>query len=214
MIRRWHPFWLVLLLLVASLSCTAPQGAKQWMPEGELAVASFHQPRHDWELLGSSEKVSGQEVPEQHLKELTQKLLQELEKRGFTSLSGPESVAGCREIVLSREAVSPQSARQYWASVGRCVPAGAILVPQLTHWRQREGGPWGVENPASVALRLVLLDPEQEEVLRFFQFREEQKSLSENLLEIGNFIRRGGQWLRAEDLAAEGIRRGLKDMGL
>jgi len=213
-IRKRLAFWLALLVLVASLSCAAPPSSRQWTPEGELAVASFHQPRQKWELLGTRERISGEEAPDQQLKGLTQKLLQELEERGFVSLRGPGSVARCREIALSEAPASPQSARRYWASVGRCVSAEAILVPQLTHWRQREGGPWGVERSASVALHLVLLDTEEGEVLRFFQFKEEQKSLSENLLDIGSFIRRGGKWVKAEDLAAEGIRRGLRDMGL
>ena len=71
-----------------------------------------------------------------------------------------------------------------------------------------------MERPAMVALRLVWLDPDEEKILRAFSFDEEQKSLAENLLDIGSFLRRGGHWITAEELAAEGIRRGLEDMGL
>jgi hypothetical protein len=177
-------------------------------------VAAFHQPRQAWELLGSNEALSAVKIPDRVLDELTANLLQELEKRGLTSLRGPASVAACREIVLSEEPVSPGNARQYWAEVGRCVSVDLILVPQLTHWGQREGGPWGVQSPASVALRLIWLDPREGRVLRFFEFKEEQKALSENLLKIGQFFRRGGQWVSAQELALEGIRRGLEDMGL
>jgi hypothetical protein len=60
----------------------------------------------------------------------------------------------------------------------------------------------------------VWLDAQEKQVERAFHFQREQASLTENLWQIGSFIRRGGQWVSAEELAAEGIRSGLEDMGL
>jgi hypothetical protein len=38
---------------------------------------------------------------------------------------------------------------------------------------------------------------------------EEQRALSENVLKLGKFLKRGGKWVRAEVLSQEGIEKGL-----
>ena len=45
-------------------------------------------------------------------------------------------------------------------------------------------------------------------------FEEEQVSLTENLLTAGSFFKRKGAWVTAEELAVDGMRKAVKDMGL
>ena len=204
---------LLLLLLAVAWSCAPQKRAELRAPENKLAVAPFYQP-------GSGEKClcpfdrSEQDVPDGVLDQLTDELLDQLDKRGHSSLMGPGRVERCRKVHLFGSSASPDSRREYWSSVGDCVSADYLLIPQLMQWRQRQGRQWGVEEPARVVLCLVLFDAKQDRVLQVFSFQEEQQSLTQNLLKIGAFIRRGGRWIRAQELAAEGIRRGLEELGL
>jgi hypothetical protein len=214
MMRRLLFLLVLVPALLLAFGCSSTKAPKREPIKGKLAVAPFHQPRLEWDLPEFGDEVQRRNVRDKVLKGLTQILMRELRERGHTSVRGPDSVQNCREIVLSRELASPDRASHYWADVARCASADSILVPQLISWREREGGRWGAESPASVALRLVWLDAQEKQVERAFHFQREQASLTENLWQIGSFIRRGGQWVSAEELAAEGIRSGLEDMGL
>jgi hypothetical protein len=77
----------------------------------------------------------------------------------------------------------------------------------LYRYEERRGGNFAVERPASVGLHVHLM--EGNVALRVYEFDEVQRPLSENLLDLGKFIRRGGRWITAEQLAGEGIDSGL-----
>ena len=94
--------------------------------------------------------------------------------------------------------------------MGRCLPADFILVPQVLYWKDFGGG----GNPASVVLDLFLLDVKGERVVARYHFDETQKALTDNLLDLGKFVRRKGEWIEADALAKEGIEAGLSEMGL
>ena len=77
----------------------------------------------------------------------------------------------------------------------------------IYRFEERIGGNYGVERPAKVSLHLHLY---QEGVLKKTHcFEEEQRALSENVLKLGKFLKRGGKWVRAEVLSEEGIEKGL-----
>jgi len=44
---------------------------------------------------------------------------------------------------------------------------------------------------------------------QIFVFDENQQALTENLLGIGKFFKRGGKWITAEALSKEGVEKGL-----
>ncbi|MDP3428618.1 MAG: hypothetical protein Q8S17_14755, partial [Humidesulfovibrio sp.] len=72
----------------------------------------------------------------------------------------------------------------------------------------------GGGNPASVIIDLYLLDVKAERIVSRFHFDETQKALSDNLLDMGKFMRRKGEWVGADVLAKEGLEAGLREMGL
>ena len=45
-------------------------------------------------------------------------------------------------------------------------------------------------------------------------FEEQQEGLVDNLLNVGTFFKRHGQWVTAEELSEDGMRKAVKDMGL
>lgn len=74
-------------------------------------------------------------------------------------------------------------------------------------FEERKGGNFAVEKPAGVGFHMHLM--EGSVLGRVFVFDEDQQALSENVLKIGKFLRRGGKWITAEQLAEEGVNAGL-----
>jgi hypothetical protein len=89
------------------------------------------------------------------------------------------------------------------------VTADSVLVGWILRYEDRVGNTWGVQRPASVAFAAFLLSARDGEVLWRGQFDETQKPLSENVLGLFSFIRRGGRWLTVSQLASDGISRVL-----
>jgi len=201
---------LIIIVFLLSSCATKPK-ALFFEPGATLAVAGFSQPRHSWEMLAGY-IYETKEISPQVLDKLDTLLSQLVNERG-QDFVGPKIVRQCQELVVGREDKSRLSAFKYWVKVGQCVPVDFILVPFVFKWQERQGQEWGAEIPAAVILDLYLIDVKNKQMRRF-HFEEEQKSLSENILDIGKFFRRGGKWITAINLAREGIDRGLKELGL
>lgn len=106
------------------------------------------------------------------------------------------------------------SAMRYWVAVGKCMDVDLILVPMLMRWEERDGGRAGVVRPASVTLDFFLIDTRDSTLVSRTRYDETQAALTDNLLDINKFVRRGGRWVTATDLAREGMNRAIKSMGL
>ena len=81
-----------------------------------------------------------------------------------------------------------------------------MLVGVISEYRERKGGDYGVESPASVSFSVELLSTEDGRTLWESYFSETQKMLTENVFEIKKFFKRGAKWIRVDDLAKEGAR--------
>jgi len=95
-----------------------------------------------------------------------------------------------------------------WAKRNR---AEYILVPVLFCWQERKGTSFSASQPARVGFHLHFFSARNGEGLWQGEFLEEQVPLSENLLEIDKFIKRGGRWVTAQELAEEGLERIFQD---
>lgn len=91
-----------------------------------------------------------------------------------------------------------------FVSGGGRVPTIGVFIYRF---EERQGGNFAVERPARVALHMHLMD--KQTVVRTFVFDETQESLSQNVLGVGKFLRRGGKWVTAEALSEEGVEAGL-----
>ncbi|MFO8032804.1 MAG: hypothetical protein R6U22_09695 [Desulfohalobiaceae bacterium] len=185
------------------------------LPEKEqvLAVAPFEQPRHNWELLAGY-PASGEELSPDLMQELDQLLAAKLEKAGREDYLGPAQVLKCKKQVSLAEKRNRLSALEFWSQVGQCLQADYLLVPHVLQWRERTGGEWGVQEPARVHIDLYLLDVQEQRLMQRFKFDEEQKALSQDLLQIKRFFGRGGKWVSAKQLAGEGMEQALQEWGL
>jgi hypothetical protein len=91
--------------------------------------------------------------------------------------------------------------------IGELVYADAVLTSRVIRFRERVGDEWGAKSPASVAFVVDLVDVRRGDVVWSARFDETQRSLTENILGIGDVGHRGLKWLSAGELAADGARK-------
>ncbi len=198
-------------LSLLATGCAPKAVAPQPRPLGSVAVAAFTAPKYNWELIAGYLPEEGKTVKPEVLAKLDETLSQSLRAHGVKNTLTPAQTRQCQEIVVfERSNKSRESAWSYWLSVGRCLPADFILVPQVLRWKELGGG----GNPASVVIDLYLIDVRAERLVTRFHFDETQKALTDNLLDLNKFVQRKGEWVEADVLAKEGIEAGLREMGL
>jgi hypothetical protein len=212
------PRILICTILMAVTLLFQGCAGKQQIPSLEqgasLAVAGFEQPQQNWQLLAGYLPEPSKMPDKQVFKDLNSWLMQEIEGSWDGQIASPLLTNQCKEIVLFEQKGRNFSALKFWTLVGRCVPAKYLLVPQLFTWREREGGEWGVKEPAKVVLDLYLIDIEGKKILKRFHYEEEQQSLSANVFDIKSFFKRKARWVKAERLAKDAIAQGVKELGL
>ncbi len=95
--------------------------------------------------------------------------------------------------------------REAALELARSYNADGILVGYLYQFKERQGKRYSVVQPASVAFDMALLDARNGQIAWKGVFIETQRALSDDLLSFGDFVKRGGRWLTAEELARDGI---------
>jgi hypothetical protein len=90
-------------------------------------------------------------------------------------------------------------------AIGRDLKADGVLWGGVFRYQNRKGSSYGVQTPASVSLDLHLLRVKDGAVVWKPQYNQTQKSLSEDLFQLGEISRRGLRWLTAEELAKSGL---------
>ena len=95
--------------------------------------------------------------------------------------------------------------------LGRELNAHFVMVAHLFRFQQRVGSSIGVEKPASVAFDLHLIRIRDGARVWDGGFDETQKALFDNLLRAGSFFKEGAKWVTAEELAAVGMNKVLKN---
>ena len=89
--------------------------------------------------------------------------------------------------------------------MGKKLQADAVMSGMIYRFRQRIGTSFSVDTPASVALGVHLIRVADSRLIWTGIFDEMQHTLSENLLKWRTFVRRGGGWLTAQQLATFGL---------
>jgi hypothetical protein len=100
--------------------------------------------------------------------------------------------------------------RKVLREVGSELGAEGVVSGTVYRFRERKGGAYAVDQPASVAFEIHLLRVSDGALVWRGTFDRTQTSLMEDLLQAASFYRGGGRWLTAEELAAEGMEQVLK----
>lgn len=117
-----------------------------------------------------------------------------------------------REVAEALGALRESNGEGRARRLGELVHADAVLSGRMLRYRERVGEDWGAKSPASVAFVLELRDVKRGDLVWRGRFDETQKSLSEDVFAIGEFARRGPRWLKAGELAMEGIKKAVSQL--
>lgn len=199
------------ILLLAACARRQPPHVEE-ISSLSLGVAPFTMPRTLGDLLAGAIPADQPAVEPAVLQGLDDTLAEILRDRERPFIPLSDSYRCYASVTKNGD--FDGTSMEKWLSVGRCLKADILLVPQLLYWREREGGPMGVEEPASVTLELFLIDVRNSQMLGRYRFEETQTSLLGNLLTLNKFVQRGGKWIAANQLAGEGIRTGIEELGL
>jgi len=86
-----------------------------------------------------------------------------------------------------------------------------VLETTLRRYKDREGGQYSAQNPASVAFAYRLITIPEGAVLCRGTFDETQQSVMENLFSFNSARERGFSWITSEQLLKEGVRDRFND---
>jgi hypothetical protein len=89
-------------------------------------------------------------------------------------------------------------------AVGQLLHADAVLRGEVTVFEERIGTELAAKRPAHVAFAVELLRLPASVLVWQAEYAEQQQSLADNLWNLPGFVRAGGVWVRAGELARLG----------
>ncbi len=97
-------------------------------------------------------------------------------------------------------------------TLGRKVAADGVIYGTVHRYKERVGFDYAAQSPAAVAFTLNFVDEKSKQVVWTAKFAREQKALSQNILDLPNFVSHGARWVRAHDIAVEGINAAIDNL--
>lgn len=134
---------------------------------------------------------------------LTSKLFEKIRQSERYEIIGPDQAKGVFASIISLD--QDLSDRKAFEKTGRSFSADAVIVGYVYRWSEREGTDYFVRRPSSVAFDLYLIQPEEGTIIWGAGFDKTQQSLSENILDVGTFLKGKGRWMTVSELADVGL---------
>ncbi len=189
----------------------APRSASVVPLEIRLGIVPFTQPTATGELITGNIPQNQGTLDPTAMPELDRMLRSTIQKNGrvITVLPAPLTLS-----LSDYHASEVPMGLDFWVNYGREYQVDFLLVPQILNWHQRQGSRAGVTHAAHVRAEFFLLDIRQGRVFRRSVYEVEQEGLVDNFLNVGDFVKRGGGWVTAEELTQEAITKAVKELGL
>ena len=178
-----------------------------------ISVAPFTQPLHPGQLIVGQIPENQGRIPHDALVSLDMQLREVLitgTKRQYTFIPR----RNLPPDLTSAHSTGQPGALPRWVAYGREHGAQYLLTPQVLDWHEREGSKAGVTQSAHVRVEFFLVNVAEGTPGNRSIFEEKQVGLTENLLTVGEFLKRKGTWVTAQDLAVDGMKKAVKDLGL
>ena len=96
--------------------------------------------------------------------------------------------------------------------LGHDVSADGVLYGTVERYQERVGMDYSAASPASVAFSLKFVDLKSGQIVWTAKFAKSQAALSQNLFDLANFVQRSGRWVRAHEIAQEGVKEAVTDL--
>jgi hypothetical protein len=100
---------------------------------------------------------------------------------------------------------NPQDIDENALKLGHTLSVDGVLYGSLERYREREGLDYAAASPASVAFTLKFVDMRSGQIVWTAKFAKAQKDLSQNVFELANFVQHEGRWVRAHEIAQDGV---------
>jgi hypothetical protein len=127
---------------------------------------------------------------------------------GWEVVPQDDVLSAMQQMPPSTQANMDQNALE----LGRKVAADGVIYGALNRFRERVGYDYAAQSPAAVAFTLYFVDENTKQVVWTAKFAKQQQALTENILDLPNFIQQGARWVRAHDIAAEGVQESLDNL--
>ena len=142
---------------------------------------------------------------------LTQSLISLMQSRKGVELIPSGQAQGVWSEMLSKNE-DRLSERDQIIETGRILGAYVVMAGYVYRFRERIGTGYSVDSPASAAFDVHLVDVTSRRILWIGHFDETQRSLSENLFNIGEFLKRKGAWVSVNKMAVSALEDMLKTL--
>jgi curli biogenesis system outer membrane secretion channel CsgG len=96
--------------------------------------------------------------------------------------------------------------------VGQSTGADGVLYGSVERYVERVGLQYAADKPASVAFSLKLLDMKTGQVVWSARYSKTQQPLANNLFNLPNFLQNKAQWVKASELANEGVLEAINNL--
>ena len=96
--------------------------------------------------------------------------------------------------------------------LGHDVSADGVLYGTVERYKERVGMDYSASSPASVSFSLKFVDMKSGQIVWTAKFAKSQAALSQNLFDLANFVQRSGRWVRAHEIAQEGVKEAVADL--
>lgn len=205
--KRFAIFSLPIALFLAAfllLSCSAKKQPPVEDAKAPVAIASLivlppeiERPDNDSDYTATRQLEAGAAAINTILQEMM------ADKKNILLLSENQ-----RESLLTDFSGNPQATARY---IGQQLGVDAVMVTVVSRYRERDGGDYSVNQPASVSFKYHLIHVATGKALCMGVFDETQQTLLSNLFSFSKASSRGFKWVTAEQLAREGLREKLND---
>lgn len=96
--------------------------------------------------------------------------------------------------------------------LGHQVSADGVLYGKVERYKERVGLAYASAEPASVTFELKFVDIKSKQVVWTARFAKSQKALSQNIFNLVNFVQTSGRWVRANEIAQQGVQQAVADL--
>lgn len=107
---------------------------------------------------------------------------------------------------------TPRNLDQNALRLGHDLSVDGVIYGMVDRYQEREGLDYAAAKPASVAFELKLVDMKSGQVIWSATFAKSQKALSQNIFNLANFVYHKARWVRANEIAMDGIRAAVHDL--
>jgi hypothetical protein len=169
------------------------------MPPGTLKKVAVVPFSHKDTLLKYSGE--GSASPETAAELVARFMTDAIAKRGIQVIPASDLAIAFNAQGLKAADVNPRTAAELAA---REFGATAIMVGQVSRYRERGGEKYGSTSAASVAFNVTIYAADPVQRVWSSQFDETQRALSENIINARRYPGGGTRWLTAAELAQWG----------